>query len=89
MKDKRANKKNEKAERHWQRIINLAQATAVGGAPTSPDASICCLPSSLVAFASSTGGASANSTPLFSVSVDGSSSAISDRPLSLVAGSGP
>lgn len=100
---KRTNKKKEKAERRWQRKINLAQATTAGNAPSSLVASACHSLSSPVASAggagdTSTGGApsSPGGDPLSTVlsrfssliTAGGPSSAVSGCPSSLVAGDG-
>ncbi len=83
------NKKKEKAERRRQRKINLAKATLAGGAPSSPDASTRCFPSSPVASADGTSGVSAGGAPLTPVAGGGPSSAVSGRSSSPVAGSSP
>ncbi len=83
------NKKKEKAERRQQRKINLAQATATGGALSSPNASARRPPLFPVASAGAAGSASAGGDPSSPVADDVPLSAVCGRLLSLVAGVGP
>ncbi len=85
----RANKKKEKAERHRQRKINLAQETAVGDAPSSPDASACRSLLSPIVSAGGAYSASAGGASLSPIARGSLLSAVSGRLSSLVAGGGP